>query len=296
MTPARTSHYTFGILTTVAKDIFHSSYHAELLSGIFHKLGLLGHELKIIAASHQPYSSLDQILQNHGLHGLFVLTWRWIHPGFAKLIETTAHERVLVFNDPVSNLRCNIVYTDIEKGMSQAVSHLVRRGYRKIGMLHGPEYVVFKRNGEKTKTLFVDTVLKKESFMKIMKTKRLSVKEPWIRQALANSESEGCRVMKQWLRQTRLPEAIVCGNDDLAFGVLAALKQAGRGVPEDVAVMGFDGNNHARHFRPPLTTIRQPLFRMAQDAVDILIKNVETSGLSPVAKKYPPKLIIRKTT
>jgi len=98
--------------------------------------------------------------------------------------------------------------------------------------------------------------------------------------------------MKDWLREKDLPEAIVCGNDDLAFGALRALKESGKSM----AVVGFDDNPKAKSFSPPLTTIRQPLTQMGKDAVDILIRKIEGSSSRPILKRYLPILIVRKTT
>ena len=118
--PTKKYSYTFGILTTPAKDIFHSNYHRGLLSGIVPRVKAVKGRLKIIMMPSRPYKSLDQILTEHGLDGLLILTWRWIHPSIARLVEKTRHPRVLVVNDPVLGLRVNIVYTDTDAGMAQA--------------------------------------------------------------------------------------------------------------------------------------------------------------------------------
>lgn len=287
--------YTFGVLTTVAKDIFRSPYHAELLSGIFQRVGALGHQLKIFTPSERIYTSLDEILEEHGLDGLLILTWRWIHPEIARLIETTAHKRVLFFNDPLPGLGVNVVYTDVAAGIGCAVAHCLRKGCRKIGMLHGPLSVPFKVGSKKIAVPFIDTLLKKEGFQKALKVKRVPSNPKWIRSCAANTEREGYRGMKKWLREKNFPGAIVCGNDDLAFGAIEALREAGKRVPQDVAVIGFDDNDRAKSFSPPLTTVRQPLVRMGEEAVEILIRQIEHPAPRPISRKYRPRLIVRKT-
>ena len=180
--------------------------------------------------------------------------------------------------------------------MDLAVGHLAKKGYRKVGMLHGPLEVTFREGNKKITSSFIDTRLKKEGFLKAIKARKLLTRPAWIRSADANNEPEGYRIMKKWLREKTMPEAIVCGNDDLAFGVMKALKETGKKVPSDLAVIGFDDNDGARSATPPLTTIRQPLVQMAQDAIDILIQRIETPGLKPVARQYAPQLVVRKTT
>lgn len=291
---ARKPSLTLGVLTTVAKDIFHSRYHAELLSGIFDRAAPLGHELKIFTPPERPCDSLDQILREHGLDGLFILTWRWIHPGIVRLIETSRHDRVLVFNDPISGLGVNSLYTDTDAGMAQAVAHLVKKGRKKIGMLHGPMRVQFVIRKKKISVPFIDTQLKEGGFFKALRAKRILANKKWVRAGKANTEVEGYRVMKKWLREKDFPEAVICGNDDLAFGAVKALRETGKHVPRDVAVIGFDDNERAKSFMPPLTTVRQPLIRMGKDAVDILVRQIECP-MRPISKKYFPKLIVRRT-
>lgn len=292
---AKKTSYTFGVLTTVAKDIFRSRYHAELLSGIFQRVGALGHQLKIFTPSEKTYRSLDQIFQEHGLDGLLILTWRWIRPEIARLIETTAHGRVLFFNDPLPGLGVNVVYTDVAAGMDRAVKRFAGKGFRKIGLLHGPTAVPFRVGTKKISVPFIDTLLKKEGFLRALRSKRIPANKKWIRPCAANTESEGYRVMKRWLREKNLPGAIVCGNDDLAFGAIKALGEAKKRVPQDMAVIGFDDNGRAKTFTPPLTTVRQPLTQMGREAVDILIRQIERPAPRPVFKRYFPKLIVRKT-
>jgi len=287
--------HTLGVLTTVKKDIFRSRYHAELLSGIFQRVGTLGHQLKIFTPSEENYASLDQILQEHELDGLFILTWRWIHPQISRLIETTAHGRVLFFNDPLPGLRVNVIYTDVAAGMGKAVACLVKKDRRKIGLLHGPVSVPFKIGTKKISVPFIDTLLKKEGFLKALRSRRVPANKKWIRPCTANTEREGYRVMKKWLKERNLPNAIVCGNDDLAFGAIKALTEAGKRVPQDVSVIGFDDNERAKTFPLPLTTVCQPLVQMGKDAVDILVRKIEHPRSRPVSRKYLPKLIVRKT-
>ena len=294
--PTKKYSYTFGILTTPAKNIFHSNYHRGLLSGIVPRVKAVKGRLKIIMMPSRPYKSLDQILTEHGLDGLLILTWRWIHPSIARLVEKTRHPRVLVVNDPVPGIGVNNLYTDTDAGMAQAVAHLVKKGRRKIGMLHGPWEVPFKVGQRKVKVPFVDTRLKEQGFLKALKAKRVPVNKKWIRSGDANTEHEGYRVMKKWLREKNLPGAIVCGNDDLAFGVLKALKEAGTRVPQDIAVIGFDDNERAKKSKPPLTTVCQPLAQMGKDAVDILVRRIKNPASPVVSRKYPPKFIARKTT
>ena len=159
---------TLGILTTPAKDIFRSNYHQGLLSGIMPRIKAAGGRLKIVMMPARPYKSLEELLVRHGLDGLMILTWRWVHPSIVKLIETTRHPRVLVINDPVPGLEVNSLFTDTNAGMRQVVRYLSKKGLRKIGMLHGPWEVPFRAGKKKVKVPFIDTQLKVKGLIRAL--------------------------------------------------------------------------------------------------------------------------------
>ncbi len=287
--------YTFGILTTVAKDIFHSNYHAELLSGVFKRAFEKHCDLKIIPYRALLHADISHILRWHSLDGLMIMTWRWIHPWFCQLIENTRDTRVLVVNDPLPGLGVNMVQTDVAAGMRLAVNFLFRKKIRKIGMLHGPRQVTFRIRHKKVQIPFIDTQLKLDGFAKVTGERGIEARKEWIRMTRANSESEGYRVMKGWLCDKDLPQAILCGNDDLAFGAIKAVHECGFHCPGDMSVIGFDDNNRAGTHVPPLTTIRQPLMKMGEDAVNILLEKIGRPASGAISKKYLPQLIIRKS-
>jgi LacI family transcriptional regulator len=92
-----------------------------------------------------------------------------------------------------------------------------------------------------------------------------------------------------------LPDAIVCANDQMAIGVLRALAAHGVRVPDDVAVVGFDDIFPASLCDPPLTTIHQPIRRMAERACDRLFKRIADPTLPPKVELLPLELVLRSS-
>ena len=88
--------------------------------------------------------------------------------------------------------------------------------------------------------------------------------------------------------------AIFVANDQMALGALRALADAGRRVPEDVAVVGFDDIVDAAEFRPPLTTVRQDFDALGRRAVAALIAAIE--GGQPIAESVPAALVVRESS
>lgn len=88
--------------------------------------------------------------------------------------------------------------------------------------------------------------------------------------------------------------AVFVANDQMALGALRAFADAGRRVPEDVAVVGFDAIVDAAQYRPPLTTVRQDFDALGARAVRALVAAIE--GRAPVVETVPATLVVRAST
>lgn len=90
--------------------------------------------------------------------------------------------------------------------------------------------------------------------------------------------------------------AVFVANDQMALGLMRAMHEAGRQVPEDVSVVGFDDMAEAADFWPPLTTIRQDFDAVARTAVQRLIAEIEGQDSLPEALNIPTVLVRRAST
>ncbi|REJ06839.1 LacI family transcriptional regulator, partial [Microbacterium bovistercoris] len=86
--------------------------------------------------------------------------------------------------------------------------------------------------------------------------------------------------------------AIFAANDQMALGLLRALREAGRRVPEDVAVIGFDDVADAADYSPPLTTVRQDFDALGEQAVRALVAGIEGDDASE-PRLATPELVLR---
>lgn len=110
----------------------------------------------------------------------------------------------------------------------------------------------------------------------------------------------GMHAAKTILQADNPPTAIFASNDDMAAGAIATAHQSGLRVPEDVSVVGFDDTATASAVWPPLTTIRQPIRKMADSAIETLERLVaeanSPSKVRPQKLCLPHKLIVREST
>ncbi|MEE1750679.1 MULTISPECIES: LacI family DNA-binding transcriptional regulator [unclassified Streptomyces] len=108
------------------------------------------------------------------------------------------------------------------------------------------------------------------------------------------TQAEGARAAEALLdRVGERPEGMLFANDQMAVGALRALERRGVRVPEDIAVTGFDGIPLSRIVQPPLTTVRQPIRRLGEQAVELLVQRLGNSGAEPVSLMLPVSLIRR---
>ena len=105
----------------------------------------------------------------------------------------------------------------------------------------------------------------------------------------------GAPAMEKLLALDDPPTAVFCYNDMTALGVLRAVYARGLRVPDDVSVVGFDDLFLCCYLRPQLTTVRQPMRRMGQMALDNLLK-LMSGQQSAEAIKVPAELIVREST
>jgi DNA-binding LacI/PurR family transcriptional regulator len=92
------------------------------------------------------------------------------------------------------------------------------------------------------------------------------------------------------------PDAIFAFSDRMAMGVLRALREAGRTVPDDVAVIGFDDLPSARQSHPPLTTVRQEVERAGESAVELLLERIRMPEAPARRIELPTELVVRGST
>jgi len=91
--------------------------------------------------------------------------------------------------------------------------------------------------------------------------------------------------------------AVFAANDDMAIGLIRALTEAGRRVPEDVSVVGFDDIPVAAYVTPPLTTVRQPFDTVAQEGIKRLVHAIENPQAEALPANDPPvDLVVRAST
>ena len=109
------------------------------------------------------------------------------------------------------------------------------------------------------------------------------------------TESGGARAMRELLVREQRPQAIVFGNDEMAIGALGVLRAARIRVPADIAITGFDDIAAARHVRPTLTTVRQPMRQLGERSVRLLLERLDQPHAPGRSITLPVEIVPRRS-
>lgn len=109
------------------------------------------------------------------------------------------------------------------------------------------------------------------------------------------TEEGGAKAMRLLLSQGLRARAVVFGNDEMAIGALGVLREASLQVPGDVAITGFDDIAIARHVVPSLTTVRQPMRELGEQAVQLLFSRLREPASSRRAILLSTHLVVRES-
>lgn len=172
------------------------------------------------------------------------------------------------------------VSADDELGGYLATRHLMGLGHERIGMVAGPQQ-------------FSTGALRLKGYRRALKEAGVSPERSLIVPS-SFSISGGLEAATSLLGSASRPGAIFCINDSTAIGVMAAARDLGMAVPDDVALVGYNDTDVAPMLQPPLSSVAIPLEEMGRLAVDCLVRQIE--GRKPESITLPPRLKIRASS
>jgi LacI family transcriptional regulator len=111
---------------------------------------------------------------------------------------------------------------------------------------------------------------RRDGYLAAMRSARVEPLDDFIQEG-DWSEWSGSRAMEALLRLPERPEAVFVASDSMAMGALKAIRRAGLRVPDDIALVGFDDIPLASALETPLTTVRQPIYRLGHTAASVLL-------------------------
>lgn len=218
----------------------------------------------------------DRIL-NHGFFdGVIVASAVDGDPLLTRLVE--ANLPYVLIGPPPPRIKY-FVDVDNRSGASEGVSHLLKLGRRRVGIITGP----MNMGAARTRYLGYVDALEKAG---LPLDETLVVRGNY-------DESSGYSAMKILL--ARGVDGVFCSSDTMAMGALRAIGESGRRIPEDIALVGFDDMPFAATTNPPLTTVHQPFQELGMRATELLISLIEGEPYPTTQTLLKAHLVIRRT-
>jgi signal transduction histidine kinase/AraC-like DNA-binding protein/ABC-type sugar transport system substrate-binding protein len=175
-----------------------------------------------------------------------------------------------------------LVAVDNAGGIRQAFDHLLQHGHRRIAFIAG-------KSGHGG-----DTAERLAAYRKALRDAGIEEDARLIAFGEHRRE-DGRTAMQQILSTGASFTAVLASNDLSGLGAMEALRAAGRRIPDDVAVIGFDDILEARSHLPPLTTVRHPTFTLGYQAVLSLLDAIGGKRMDETPTRVPTQLVVRQS-
>lgn len=262
-------------------------YYSSLLNGIDKSLTDNGYSL-LIHVNHD----YDQIkhdeemgyetpeLGEHNTDGLLIFTDSVADNMIVQLYQR-GFPMVLLHRASPENTDIPCITLDNQTGVRELMSHLiVNCGHRRIAHLRGPENNMDAQEREAT-------------YCQMLLEYGIQVDPQLIGESKFTSSDARTTVLK-WLEEGVEFDAIFAGDDNAAVGAMTALRSAGKRIPEDVAVVGFNDDQMAAYLSPPLTTLRADTEGVGFQAAEQLVRQIKGESTESMTQ-LPAQLIVRES-
>jgi LacI family transcriptional regulator len=269
------------IMPSILQSAFTDPYYPRIIQGISHACNQNDYTVSLLLfqTREEEQKMIKRVVASGLIDGL-IITADTINNPFVPTIKKYNIPFVQI-GRPHTEDSDSISYIDVDNiaGSHLATTHLIQEGYSciaQIATIHN--------------TAGTD---RDAGFRRAMAERGLSVNEDLI-EIGDFSESSGYSAMKLLL--LKKPDAVFVQSDAMAIGAIRAIREHGLKIPDDIAIASFDDLPFAATADPPLTSIRQPIFRTGFLAVETLIDIIRTSAEPTRRIVLPVELVMRASS
>ncbi len=256
------------------EGIFYSFYALELIRGI----GTLCVDLKLDLLLH-----LTDMVSALNLRGVGGIIFADIIGNWAQ-VEDVLNQSIpcVVINNYVQDLDVSCISIDNRAGAEEAVNYLISLGHRKVAHITGDII-----------TQAAD--LRFKGYKEALEKNNIEIRQDYILKT-DYSRGQARQAAEQLISMQDTPTAVFVASDSMALEVMAVAREKGKEVPRDLSIVGFDDNPSGLYGPVALTTVRQPLIRMAEEGLREL-NVLMHAGSNPKVNKIilPVELVIRES-
>lgn len=200
----------------------------------------------------------------------------------ALLEETQKVVPLVLLTAKPDRKQFNNVAIDVYGGVKKATEYLIGLGRKRIGFVSGPENTanIEKLNGYK------------EGLM----SSGMAIDDKYIVCGLSNNFYCGYYAMQKYMELMELPDGIVCATDDIAIGCLKQCQNFEIKIPDDIALIGFNGIELLNTYSPSISSICQPMQAVANALVSLLMDNIKYGNENKQMRLLHCDLLPREST
>lgn len=260
-----------------------AAYVLALQAGVLLQCEADGYDLLIHPCSGNAHTLIDDIVslvKRSRIDGLILTPPLSDYKQLIKALDDNGVKFVRV--SPLKEHHSSYVISNEIDAVKSLIRYLISLGHRDIGFITGqPDHAA--------------SHWRLRGFKEAMQEANLPISDVYIQQGDFSFES-GERCARSMLELASKPTAIFASNDYMAAGVIKVARQMNMSIPRDISIAGFDDAPVASQLWPPLTTIKQPVDKLAAMAAKQLISQIRAEPNQIITEQFACELVIRGTT
>ncbi len=236
-------------------------YFSSILDSLKVEAESKGYAITFLSKNPNASMSYVQLARFRNMDGVVIVSEDFSSPDVIELVNSGLP--VVTIDYIFSS--CSAVMSDNNEGMARLVNYVAKLGHTKIAYISGDETDVTRK--------------RLASFYRGMKEQGLTVRPEYLVPGHYHDPKASGRATKELLTRTDRPTCIIYPDDISLLGGYTALQEANLRVPEDVSIVGYDGVEISRIFRPKITTYVQDSKALGEKAARLLIERIEEPNL-----------------
>lgn len=257
-----------------------TDYLSGIMSGAVRQSQELGKNFIIYTMTNNNPQQLLQVCRGGEIDGVILFSTHYDDHTIKTLLDDKFP--FVVMGRQINDERVSYVVPDYYDGGYQGTQYLIDKGHRHIGFMTRPE-------------LTTANDAKLQGHLDALQDNNIDVDNELIIETKIELDA-GIVPTQKLLSAKNPPTAIFAFHDLLAVDTLTVLNQRGYNIPEDIAVIGFDGLRAGLMTSPRITTVQQPLQLIGKRVIEIVNHQIENNDTKPVQETVPVELIIREST
>ncbi|MFL2711709.1 MAG: LacI family DNA-binding transcriptional regulator [Gammaproteobacteria bacterium] len=259
------------------------SYLADIQSGIFKACKLTGYNLVVQECDYKSpdlNNTILEFVEDLKIDGLILTPPLSDMDDFLKDLEKNQIEHAVIAPSTKKTESLYVSSNDYEAAY-KLTSEIIKHGHKDIGFIKGhPKHSASN--------------LRFNGFIDAIQSHGFKINDTWIKQGNFSFKS-GFDAGVEIFHSDRIPTAIFASNDSMAAGVMKSAHMKGLKIPDDISLAGFDDSPIADEIWPALTTVKQPVEKMANHAAKILMAKFNGIEEENQSKEFRSELIVRES-